>query len=148
MNKNKGFTLIELLVVIAIIGILASVVMANLMSAREKSSDAAVKSNLKSAAAQAEIFAAENNFSFTGVCSTADKSIRKMAEAAALAVGLTAVGENATGSLTTVTCNATPTNWAIEVPLKIKTKGGMFCVDSKGFVGEKSTSILNTAFCQ
>jgi len=37
MNGNKGFTLIELLVCIAIVGILTSVVLASVNSAREKS---------------------------------------------------------------------------------------------------------------
>ena len=46
MRNQKGFTLVELLVVIAIIGILSTVAVVNLNSARDKAKVAAVQGNL------------------------------------------------------------------------------------------------------
>lgn len=55
-NKSKGFTLIELLVVIAIIGILASVVLASLNSARRKSRDARRLADVKQIQVALELY--------------------------------------------------------------------------------------------
>lgn len=55
-NLKKGFTLIELLVVIAIIGILSSVVLASLNTARGRGNDAKVKAQLAGLRAAAELF--------------------------------------------------------------------------------------------
>ena len=55
-NHSRGFTLIELLVVIAIIGILSSVVLASLGTAREKARDAARISDVQNVSKALELY--------------------------------------------------------------------------------------------
>ncbi|MCF7865642.1 MAG: type II secretion system GspH family protein [Candidatus Pacebacteria bacterium] len=62
-NKNsKGFTLIELLVVIAIIALLASVVLSSLGSAKKRTYDAQVKSDMNQVRNALELYATDNNY--------------------------------------------------------------------------------------
>ncbi|MDP3778923.1 MAG: prepilin-type N-terminal cleavage/methylation domain-containing protein [bacterium] len=60
-KKNSGFTLIELLVVIAIIGVLASVVLASLNTARAKARDARRRVDLKQVQLALELYYDSNN---------------------------------------------------------------------------------------
>jgi general secretion pathway protein G len=59
-NKNKGFTLIELLVVIAIIGVLSSIVIASISSARVKSRDTQRISDLRQIRTALEMYRDDN----------------------------------------------------------------------------------------
>lgn len=60
-NKERGFTLIELLVVIAIIGILSSVVLASLNTARGKANDAKRLSDMHTIQTALEIYFNSHN---------------------------------------------------------------------------------------
>jgi len=89
LQSEKGFTLIELLVVIAIIGILSSVVLASLNTARSKGTAAAIKSNLKNAIPEAELA-----YDTAGNYSTACTAIAKMLTAITSAGGTTSCFSN------------------------------------------------------
>jgi|CXWL01.1.fsa_nt_gi prepilin-type N-terminal cleavage/methylation domain-containing protein len=119
MNNTykRGFTLIELLVVIAIIGILASVVLASLNTARDKGADAAAKSSMNNARAQSELYYDNNGRTYTTVCLSGTNNISQLMTAAGQAVGAT------------VACADDAAGWGAQVLLK---SGQYYCVDSTG----------------
>ena len=128
---SRGFTLIELLVVVAIIGILASVVLSSLNTARAKGTDAAVKANLAGIRNQAAILF-ENNQNYTGLC--ADPVVANQTQAAATAIGGTVDNPLGTaGTAATVVCHLATddSTWAVSSGTKV-TPANSWCVDSTG----------------
>jgi type IV pilus assembly protein PilE len=129
---SRGFTLIELLVVIAIIGILSSVVLASLNTARNKGADAAIKSNLANARAEAELFY-DTNGTYDGVCATTGTNVigDNLNAVAAITGGTYAVSDTANISATVPVCHDSAAGWAAGSATKTGTPVA-WCVDSTG----------------
>lgn len=127
---KKGFTLIELLVVIAIIGILSSVVLASLNSARNKGSDASVKSQMTQVRSEAEISYDTRGYSYASVCT----------DAASLLEGAASAGGG------NYACFDEIGSWTASAPLK-SNSAIHFCVDSTGAAATTSAAATDANGC-
>jgi type IV pilus assembly protein PilA len=137
---HKGFTLIELLVVIAIIGILSSVVLASLNTARNKGADAAIKSNLESVRPQAELYYDSNSSkygvaAYAGDCGTgtgtgvfSDTTVKNAL-----------VQSKSNNGAVALSCGITAAGDAYSVATVLKT-GTWWCIDSTGVARDKTSA--------
>lgn len=113
---HKSSTAIVIVIVIAlvilVIGILSSVVLASLSTARSKGQEAAKRADIVSLQAKAELYAGEHNDSFVGFCQTDDiKSLSKYQT-----------------NVVTYECNDSEKQWVVTVPVGIN----FACIDSTG----------------
>ena len=132
---RKGFTLIELLVVIAIIGILSSVVLASLNTARSKGTDAKLQSELRAVSVNAELFYDSNN-SYGTVHPSGGSCASGSLWTATTPTNVAAIVTDLTGAVNGVdpVCYSSGTAYAISHQMTASTTQH-FCVDSTGKAG-------------
>jgi prepilin-type N-terminal cleavage/methylation domain-containing protein len=153
-NFKSGFTLIELLVVVAIIGILASITLGYLGSARKKGDDAAVKTNLATIRSTSEIFYLSNNnkylpddgINLSGTCPTTYDGVsgtNMFSKDKTMFDALSEATKRGNGS----SCYNKADFWAIAVGLSL-TDNTSWCVDNQGLakiVNSVPSSAINSS---
>ncbi|MBU3668984.1 MAG: type II secretion system protein [Candidatus Taylorbacteria bacterium] len=133
MKRERGFTLIELLVVIAIIGILSSVVLASLTTARTRGTAAAIQNEMSNMRAQAELYYSTNSNTYGTATDCTSGVFNGTNGLQNLRSGVTAKGG-------TVECASTGSAWAAQASYN----STYYCVDSTG-VSTTSANDLITA---
>ncbi len=150
-NTKRGFTLMELLVVIAIIGILASVVLASLSTARNKGKTASAISSLSQIRAQAELGVDSSGKYLNNLCNATTGTGNIGALKTAVTAQGTAAGWTCNDDDTDdATATVLPTVYAVQYDLQTIDSGAApryYCVDSTGFSGTRTTALGTGTVC-
>ena len=144
-KTTQGFTLIELLVVIAIIGILSSIVIASLNSARTKGSVAAAKGQLAQLRTQAEVYY-DNNSAYAASSSTVFNTCSAANTMFADATIATQIGQIGSNVLAT-SCGISTDRQKFRVSVQLK-DSNFWCVDNQGAnKAAASTTVTTEGTC-
>lgn len=133
MKRPNGFTLIELLVVIAIIGILASVVLSSLNTARDSGIEAKIKIEMDSLTKRA---ATEESQTFTYDMVCGSNGVPQSTRISEIIDSVNTVSWSA------VVCNSSTEAFAASAGLSSTT---FWCVDSTGVSGPVGTSLATSS---
>jgi len=132
-KKRKGFTLIELLVVIAIIGILATIVVVNVNSARNKAKDTTIIGSLDSLRNAGELsYSTDLNYNAVclevGTAVAGNSVLNTTAGSDYVRINTSVKAQN--GNVDVV-CNESA-NSAAYAAWTVLSTGAWYCVDSTG----------------
>jgi prepilin-type N-terminal cleavage/methylation domain-containing protein len=145
-TSSRAFTLIELLVVIAIIGVLSSVALTSLNSARGKAQDATVKRNLSTVRHQAGLYLSTNqNYLPTfsaAACPTSGTSMFFADVTMRNAIAAANVAGNGTAR-----CAVSADGSTFAVSAKLNSSANHWCTDSSGVVREITNTAWTGALC-
>ena len=124
-QENGGFTLIELLAVIAIIGLMAAIVLSNMVKNRNSARDAAVKSSLSEVQKAAEFLYSKVEASYEGVCDPTNTTLSDQGDFGKIKAYI----EKNNGSNGVIGCKDSDESYAVISSLNLK---DCWCVDWQG----------------
>lgn len=132
-TTESGISFVELMLVIAIIGILASVTIVGVQSARERSRNTAATGELNALALEAEVYyRSQSPRSYDGLCDDPD---------------ITPLVTAANAHAQSADCNVSPDGTAYAAAAVLNGTAGHYCVDSKRFAGTRTTALGSATVC-